>query len=74
MDLQRLPNGRPARNRAVGTMRVRVGRQKKRAPGLILHDEDELCRLRPMRTASDVIDGGPNRGDIANPRHVGKGP
>jgi hypothetical protein len=26
MDLQRLPKGRPARNRAVGTMRVRVGR------------------------------------------------
>jgi hypothetical protein len=27
-----------------------------------------------MRTASNVIDSGPNRGDIANPRHVGKGP
>src|SRR5262245_42585581 len=73
MDLQRMPNGRPARNRAVGTM-CQGRPSKKRAPGLVLHDEDEFWfAFGPCGRLLDLVDGGPNRGDIANRPPAGKG-
>src|SRR5262245_178636 len=71
-DLQQLPNGRPARNRAVGTMACASQPRKKHAHGLILHDDSVVFTLSAHADSFDHVDGGPNRGDIANHRGVGK--